>query len=90
MLPESTRRGVRFNAEINLGHILTACVMIASIMTVFLSVNSRLTILEVRLPALEKSVELMLQSQRQSIDQSIAQMRALDRLTVLVEERKKP
>lgn len=52
---EPKRRRVTFDPTINLGHILTFLVMVASIMGVYATVNSELAMHSVRLDAIEKA-----------------------------------
>ena len=86
-MSDEPKRMVRFNPEINLGHVLTAALMLASGLAVFINLNMRLTVLEVRVPTLEKSLEAIAITQKAAVENQIAQTRALDRITVLVEER---
>lgn len=52
---ESKRRRVQFDPTINLGHVLTFLVMVASIMGVYSTVNSQIAMHSVRLDAIEKA-----------------------------------
>lgn len=52
---DSKRRRVHFDPTINLGHVLTFLVMVASIMGVYSTVNSQIAMHSVRLDAIEKA-----------------------------------
>jgi uncharacterized membrane protein (DUF106 family) len=54
-LDVKSRRRVHFDPTINLGHVLTFLVMVASIMGVYSTVNSQLAVHGVRLDAIEKA-----------------------------------
>jgi hypothetical protein len=51
------RSGVKFDATINLGHILTTLILISTGFTVYTSIVSQINVHEVRLSTLERTLE---------------------------------
>jgi len=85
MSPDAPRR-LTFRWEINLGHVLTAIMLLSSMIGMFVSMNNRILIVEVKIPVLEKNVDALLTGQKIALDAQIVMGRTLDRLTFLVEE----
>lgn len=80
----------RFERTITLGHLMSAAVTLGSLVAVYVTMNTRVVTLEVRVPAVEKSIEQILDTQKKAVELGYSQTRALDRLTVLVEEMRTP